>query len=626
MSNIPPYQPPPPPGSPQPGFRGWGPPQGPQGPSYQPPPFQQGPAGSGPGTPPPAWGGPPGSSSSGYPQPLEPAPAPKKRRLLASTAIFVVVAGLAAAALAAFLFLRGTGDHLSKLAPSDTAVYVTVYTDPSGGQKLNLNNLLNKFPAASDATKRDQSINDFLDSALKDAGLTHSDVRDWLGAQTGFIVSAGALKSSGLSGGSPSVALLVSTKDDKKTTDALNKLKAGPAGAQMSFGSDSHGGVDITTISSRPQSPVTAAYAIVDHTLVVAGNVAYLDTIIDTDQGKQQSMEGTSDFSAVKSQLPSDELALVYLDMPQLSAGLKSLIQSSGAGNASTQNALKQLDALKGTGMAVSAQSDGFVLDVASDFDPGKLDDRSRQSLGISPHENSTAGLVPADRFAFGGLTGFQYLLQGASDALRQSSPSAAGTLDQIGLASILGHVTGDAGIEGGLAHDGKTPAAGLVVATDDEHAMRTFLDTAMPTLLGSDYTVKHETYKGADISEASRDSFGGDATTNPTISWTAVHGNAVIASSPDEVKAIIDTAGGAPNITSSSVYQQELGSSTKNNGELFIDVQKALSAIEANLPAGQKASFDRDVLPNLKPIQAIVYTQTSSSDHTSGHLLIAVH
>ena len=602
MSNVPPYQPPP----------------------FQPPPFQPVPPSTGPGVPPPAWGPPPvggGADPGAYGAPVAASP-PKKRRLLASVAVFVVVAGLAGAALAAFLFLRGSADHLSKLAPNDTVVYVTAYVDPSGSQKLNLNNLVGKFPAVSDATKRDQSINDFLDTALQDTGLTHNDIRDWLGQQIGFIVSATALKTG--TGSSPSVAALISTTDDSKTNAALSKLRNGPQGAKETYGSDNHGGVDITTVISG--SHIVAAYAIVDHTLVVAGNVAYLDNIIDTDQGKQQSLESTSDYTTVKSQLPADNLAFLYVDIPQIASGIRNLIQSSGTSSASTQKALDQLNALLGAGLTLSAQSDGFALDSVTDYDANKLDDKTRQSLGISPHENSTAALVPADRFLYGGITGFQFILQSLTDTVRQASPSAADKLDQIGLTQITGHISGDAGIEIGVGADGKTPAGSVVVATDDENAMRSFLDTALPTLLGHDATVDHETYKGIDISEASLATSGLGSSPAPKVSWAVVHGNAVISSSPDEMKAIIDTASGGANITSSPVYQQQVGSASKNNGELYIDVQKAIAAIEANLPADQKASFDQNVLPNLQPITAIVLTETNAGDHTSGHLLVAVH
>jgi hypothetical protein len=188
----------------------------------------------------------------------------------------------------------------------------------------------------------------------------------------------------------------------------------------------------------------------------------------------------------------------------------------------------------------------------------------------------------------------------------------------------MLGHISGDAGLEVGASADGKSASGALLVATDDEHTMRSFLDQAMPTLLANDtsstYTIGHESYHGVDISEA-RPSSGG--TTVP--SWTVDHGTVIIATNPSEAKAIIDTANGGRNLAGSSGYRQQLGGHIKNNGELYIDVQKVIADVRAGMTGPDRDSFDHDLLPNLRPIQAIVYSQTNSSDHSSGHLLVAV-
>jgi hypothetical protein len=92
-------------------------------------------------------------------------------------------------------------------APSDTAVYFNLNLDPSGGQKLALNNILGKFPGLSGGS-RDTTINGWLDSGLQSAGLSHTDVRTWLGSQVSLIVLRGA------SGLIPAeVTLLASTND-----------------------------------------------------------------------------------------------------------------------------------------------------------------------------------------------------------------------------------------------------------------------------------------------------------------------------------------------------------------------------------------------------------------------------
>jgi hypothetical protein len=112
-------------------------------------------------------------------QPLAPEPPrPRmRRRLLLGGITFLVVAGAAGGGITAFRFLRGAGEQLATLAPDDTAVYVTVFLDPPGSQKLAVNGLLGRFPNVSTPAALDATVNRLLDSSLRGAGLTHSDVR-----------------------------------------------------------------------------------------------------------------------------------------------------------------------------------------------------------------------------------------------------------------------------------------------------------------------------------------------------------------------------------------------------------------------------------------------------------------
>ena len=51
--------------------------------------------------------------------------------------------------------IAGSPDLLTKMIPSDAAIYSTVYLDPSASQKLNLNNVLSHFPQVKDQGTRD---------------------------------------------------------------------------------------------------------------------------------------------------------------------------------------------------------------------------------------------------------------------------------------------------------------------------------------------------------------------------------------------------------------------------------------------------------------------------------------
>ncbi len=155
------------------------PPLGP--PPFGPPPFEPPPFAPPPFEPP--------TSPSNDPVPAEAQERQHSRafRAAAGGGIAVLVAGVVAAAVLAFGFIRGSADTMVSFAPSDSAVYANIDLDPSGGQQLALNSILGRFPGLSGGS-RDATINQWLDNGLRSSDLSHTDVRSWLGAQLSLIV------------------------------------------------------------------------------------------------------------------------------------------------------------------------------------------------------------------------------------------------------------------------------------------------------------------------------------------------------------------------------------------------------------------------------------------------------
>src|SRR5207249_3177954 len=103
---------------------------------------------------------------------IPPPPEPKNRlfpRIALAVGILVALLAISGGLLV-FFALRGTGDVLTRMAPSDTLAYATVYLDPAAGQKLNLRNLADKFPGLADRAALDRRINGMLDQALSGWG------------------------------------------------------------------------------------------------------------------------------------------------------------------------------------------------------------------------------------------------------------------------------------------------------------------------------------------------------------------------------------------------------------------------------------------------------------------------
>ncbi len=243
-------------------------------------------------------------------------------RAVAGSAIAILVAGGVAAAVLAFGFIRGSADSMVTFAPSDTAVYVNVDLQPSAGQQLALNDIVGKFPGLS-GSSRDATINHWLDSGLRPSGLSHSDVRAWLGSQVSLIV----LKSS--DGAIPAEVSLLASTNDTAAQAMFAKYKSGPTGQPLRWTVATYDGVTVNV--GQDPSGGTQAWAITGHTVIAATSETAVDEVIDTSQGKHASLTSQADYTAVQAQVPSDRVAFLYVDVPQVSALIPSTAVAGAA-------------------------------------------------------------------------------------------------------------------------------------------------------------------------------------------------------------------------------------------------------------------------------------------------------
>jgi hypothetical protein len=536
----------------------------------------------------------------------------KAFRALAGGGIAVLVAGGVAAAVLAFGFLRGSADSMVSFAPSDTAVYVSLNLDPSGGQKLALNNILGKFPGLSGGS-RDATINGWLDSGLQSSGLSHRDVRTWLGAQISLIVLRNAHSAI------PAEVSLIASTNDAAAQAMFAKFKSGPLGHTQRWTTATHDGV--TVHAAQDSSSGTTVWAVTAHSVIVGTSQAAVDEVIDTSQGKHANLASQSDYTAVQARIPSDRLAFLYLDMPHLAALVPSAVPGVSAA----------LRGYQGIGEAVVASSSGISVSGTIDFDAAKLSAAARATLGVAAHSNGALAYVPGRAFGFVTLVGLPQLLKNvvslAGASLGASGGDALNQLGITGASGIISHLTGDAGIEVEQLPGANVPSGALLLATDGSAALQNFLDQLASTLCSAaqgcgSSTATRQTYRGVAISTIT---IRGTDSSQLSPSWAMVNGWAIVASTPAEVRAVIDAKHGT-SITTSPQYQAVAGQvDTTNNGMFYLNVQALITAVRAVLPADVRATFDQQIAPYVTPVQAIGASSRSYSDHiaTSEFVLI---
>src|SRR2546430_16780367 len=330
---------------------------------------------------------------------------------------------------------------VERLFPATVDVYAVANLDPSASQKLNLLRAVHRFPD----TSTDQKLAEQLDKALKDSGITFTgDIQPWLGAKVALAVRIPD------GNADPPLAFFAVSKDDAKAAAALAKIRTGSEGKKYVWHDTAYGGITITvgspSTSTKPSSGglKAGAYAIVDHVVVIASSDALIREIIDADQGRSARLVDSADYKATLTKVPSDRLALVYVNGQSVLSHLKTQLTTPLAASLAGIKGLGDAEAFQGAALALSARQDGIVADVAVRLDSGKLSASTRGALTHAGHAAGVIGWIPSSSDAFFAFASVDRTIQSALDQAG-SEPSGRPAPDSGGLTrppGILPHLT----------------------------------------------------------------------------------------------------------------------------------------------------------------------------------------
>ena len=505
-------------------------------------------------------------------------------------AAIVIAAGALAFAVAGFL--SPAQDDALDYVPADAAAYVNFFLDPSGPQKLALDDLLGHFPQAGDRAQARDLIVGLIDRGLEPAGLRFDDDIDpWLGSQIAFFFSSPTSFTA-----PPPAATLIATEDPGATLDAVDDAQAGLG---QTFAEQSYEGADYETDGSG------LAVGVVDDFLVT-GTEAGFKAVVDAHRG---SSLGESDrYREAVAGLSEDRLALGYFDVQgfaALSAGaVPGGLPGFGGGDARIEPSVS----------VVYARPNGLVVESSSGIPEGALGDITRTSAAPS----EVLPELPADSWAAigiadlgktvqsllgGGLTGL--LFPGFPSGMPPSQPfgnefdidRAVGWMGDAGI-----FVRGDdpAGLDGGL----------VVRATDPAAADR-----------GLDYIRKL-----VDGSTGGSAALPGDFSidTGPTSEPIYVYrrGDSVVAAYGDD--AARAARPGSPSLGASRVIDEAtalLGDGFQLNG--FVALPDALALVEALIP--DDPMYRSEIKPWLDPLSTLAFGSKLEGDRVLTRAVLEV-
>lgn len=551
---------------------------------------------------------------------------PRYRRFLIPAG---AVAALAVASAATLLVLLKPAPTVERMVPATDNMLVIANVDPSATQKLNLLRALHSFPSLS----TDNAITDQLDKALKDTGLTFSgDIQPWLGAEVGVSGQISLAKSSDITG----AAYFVS-RDDARAGAMLSKLRAGKIGSQLTWQEQSYSGITISVGTPRTAAGKPAAYAYVDHVVVIASSAAEIRAIIDADQGRAARLVDSANYKATIASLPADRLAVFYLDGKSLVADIKKQLATVSTLSTGAPANLADLDAFEGVGAALSANSDGLLADMVLKLDQSKLSASSRNAMA---HQGSAAAVlhwIPRGSDAFFALGNLNQTLKTLMSQAGRD-PSLTSAADQVGLTAVIPHLTGGAALE--LEVGARViPAGALLLGTNDAPTMRAFLGRVVvlatqvsaqssvltPTPAKPSASIKTTTYRGVLITSYATGATAGLGTAFEP-SFAVTDGMGVLASNVAEVKAVIDAHTAGSTIAGDPSYQTALhGALSQPGGVLYLNVGSLLQAAHRFSAESGLSSVDTQAVADLAPVKSVILTVSSRADAIIERLFVVI-
>jgi len=289
-------------------------------------------------------------------------------------------------------------------------------------------------------------------------------------------------------------------------------------------------------------------------------------------------------------------------------------------------NPFAQLQAFQGLGMSLSAQPAGLEIDFAVDLDPNQLTPEQWAALGQGGPPTKVLESVPRRAFGVLAIGNFKDAVQGALGQARQN-PLVGGFIQKLGLNEVVKSLSGDAALEVSPGSLGPVSGA-LLVGTKDPAAMAQFLDNlaielAPPALRGPPATppFDSEDYKGVTI-HFRTEPVPGQPDVVPA--YAVANGFGIVASSPDEVKAIIDAQEGS-NIAGSQAFRDARDQIPEGSQLLFVDTQALLQKFGPQLEQSIGGTFTSLVEPNLRPVKALIVTSGQHGDAVVSRLFLLI-
>jgi hypothetical protein len=529
-------------------------------------------------------------------------------------ALTTALAAAGAAVVGSYFFLaNASGDAAARMAPADTVMYINVYLQPSAGQRMNLNELIQRFPGFGDPASLDAKIDELLQNLLGSSGVDYrSDIKPWLGDQVAlglgpfdselFEAPGGlGVPSTPVDPADPmagvGVAAYVAVTDPAAAEAAIQR-----AASDTEFAVEDHAGVTLNVGDE-------AAYAFVGEMLVISTSADRLRDVVDAQQGNAPTLADSDRYAEALSRVPADHLASMYFDTPAF-AELTGQPGTEGFG---------------AMAMALTAETTGLKLSGSLPFDAAVITDEQRAVLDLGREPSSLTGWLPANTQAEMVVFGLAQTLRVAEAQMREQDANGeiAGMLDQgRTMVQLFAGVDVDEELLPIFDRDlavafsglvGPIPAVSVVVQPSDPAAAEATLGKITSALAAHGFETSTSDLDGTTVTTITIPDF-------VPISYAVRDGVIVAAPGAAIIETVFDAHESGDSLAGSELYQEAFALAGERAGnEGFVDVQGLLNLV--SLFAG----MDADTRETLEPVRALAFTTPASEDSQAFHLVLTV-
>lgn len=296
----------------------------------------------------------------------------------------------AAAVLGAYLFVfAAQADRAARAVPADTAVYATLYLQPSTGQKLNLGVLMSHVPGFADSALLDQKIHEIAARFFNEAGIDYeADVRPWLGDQVALSVQP-----DGVDPERADVLAVIDVKDRAAAEGALERIASAVG---LAVQPEDHDGVTLSVTADT-------TWALLDDVLLVGSSADAVRGGLDADAGRVDSLAGSIAFRQAMDDVAADHLASIFVD-------LEAFGSSAGLG--------EQFGGYRTASLALLIEPDGLRIEGSAPFDAETASEHANEAFALSSEPSSLAEWMPDSTQAELVVFGLSQSLQAVEDEI----------------------------------------------------------------------------------------------------------------------------------------------------------------------------------------------------------------